>query len=402
MNQDKITDSIKELLHDSRFVLWCLSPTEELDIWWRNWVEKYPEKEESVHKAKEIILSVKLNKYSLTHADSMKLHSRIQGSMIIRKKTQHKRIYWNSAAACIALLCVLGSLFILEKNTTTNKYIASIEAVQIDSTQTEVELFLTSQKKVQVKDKATIQINEKGNAQIRKKQITAVDRTKENISIIQKMNVLKVPRGRHSSIVLEDGTKIWVNSSTILQFPNQFEKDNRTIYADGEIYLEVVKDPTRPFIVKTTKMDVRVLGTSFNVTAYNDDPIQYVVLKEGSVSVDNHTGKEKIINPWEKLILEDDNMTVSSVNIYDYISWKDGILKLDRKKLAEVTQQLSRYYRVHFEFPSEIKDYICSGKLVLFDDIQNVMKTLQESFPISYKIDGDTIKLSSNIKINGL
>lgn len=297
---------------------------------------------------------------------------------------------------------MLGSWFYFQTDNKPEIYIAEIIS-KIDSTQTEVELELTNHEKMFVANKATIQLNHSGNVQIKEEEITAV----ENDSVPQKaieqaaekkMNILKVPRGRHSSVVLADGTKVWVNSGTILSFPNVFEGDNRTIYVDGEIYLEVTKDASRPFYVKTSQMDVRVLGTSFNVTAYNDELNQSVILTEGSVEVSGQNGLKRKIQPQDRLVLGKDRMDVSSVNVYDYISWKDGIFLFNNKSLAYVAQRLSRYYRIHFECTPEVENYRCTGKLVLFDDLNSVLQTLKESLPISYEIEDDVIKLSTNLK----
>ena len=145
-------------------------------------------------------------------------------------------------------------------------------------------------------------------------------------------------------------------------------------------------------------MDIRVLGTSFNVVAYKDEMEQAVVLKEGSVSVNNHSGEEKIIKPNERLVLNDKQMSVSRVNVYDYISWIDGVLQFNQQNLGEILQRLSRYYRIEFNCSPEIRNLTCSGKLVLFDDVDQVLQTFQKSFGISYVKNGNEIKLNMDPK----
>lgn len=143
-------------------------------------------------------------------------------------------------------------------------------------------------------------------------------------------------------------------------------------------------------------MDVRVLGTSFNVTAYNDETYQSVVLVEGRVEIKSKTGSKQVIEPTERLILTENQISVSKVNTYDYTSWKDGIFLFTDQSLGYVAQRLSRYYHVDFICTPEIKNYSCSGKLVLFDNLNKVLHTLEKSFPISCEETGNKIKLSSN------
>lgn len=402
MVDNKIPESEKELLRDGSFILWCLTPTKELDDRWRIWVEKHPERSEDLSHAKRIIQSTKLNKYTLTSKESGALYTRLSDTMNRRKKQKTIRLML-SAAACIAVLCMIATWIAYQgSDIISEKQLLSAE-IKIDSTQTEVELELSESEKMLIDNKATIQLSTQGTIQItgtHNKTVPApasANKDKKEVTG-SKMNILKVPNGRHSSLVLADGTKVWVNSGTILSFPSTFDTDNRTISVNGEVYLEVAKDASRPFYVKTSQMDVRVLGTTFNVTAYNEDKTQSVILAEGSVEVVGTTGLVRKMQPEEMLVLEDNRMNVSHVDVYNYISWKDGLLQFDRKNIGYVIQRLSRYYGMKFECSQDIQDYVCSGKLVLFDDITSVMTTLKESFPISYEREGDKIKLSRNYK----
>ena len=207
------------------------------------------------------------------------------------------------------------------------------------------------------------------------------------------LNMLSVPNGRRSSLILSDGTKVWINSGTVLQFPETFEKEKRVLYVNGEIYIEVAKHPQWPFYVKTNQMEVQVLGTSFGITAYDDEIFQTVVLKEGSVFVKNNQGNGQTIQPNQCLMVEKEEMTVKDVDVYDYISWIDGVLQFHEKSLQKVLNSLSRYYRVRFDCPMEIGQIKCSGNLVLFDDIDQVLQTLQRTLSISFSHRDEVIKI---------
>lgn len=396
MTTGKYTQKVKDLAGDNSFVLWCLSPDEVLEHVWSEYLLQHPEEKETVQQAKEIVCSVRLNSHRLSAMDKAVLRKRILQDWECRKLAKRKRLFWQYSAACIALLCMCTGLFLVQKNVPP-PCLASYE-IQIDSMQTEIELLLTNNKQIRIVDNASIKINEKGEALIENNEITSITNGAVKQFVGKKtagleMNILKVPEGRRSSILLADGTKIWVNSGTILRFPDQFDKDSRTIYVNGEIYLEVAKNPSCPFYVKTSKMDVQVLGTSFNVTAYDEDAIQSVVLKEGSVSVDNYSGIKNLLKPNEKLTLENNQVTISEVDIDDYMSWTEGYLQFNQRDLTEILTRLSRHYRVHFEYPLEISEMKCSGKLVLFENIEPVLRTLQTSFSLSYTISGNIVTL---------
>ena len=167
------------------------------------------------------------------------------------------------------------------------------------------------------------------------------------------------------------------------------------IYVEGEVYLEVTKDASCPFYVKTNQMKIRVLGTSFGIVAYKDENFQSVVLKEGSVAVEGYKSGKQIIKPNDLLILENGQMSVSQVNVYDYISWIDGVLQFREKNLGEVLRSISRYYRVQFSYPPDIEQVKCSGKLVLFDNMDQVLQTLQKTLSVSFHRKGNLIEVNS-------
>ena len=305
------------------------------------------------------------------------------------------RLTWQYAAACILIICTLGSLFLITKENLFQErdVLSLVDDVQLDVNQTEVELHL-AQEKMKVSDNATILVDQQGKIKVTDKDFNNLEATERKCIGEAKekgnhMNVLSVPKGRHSSLILPDGTKVWVNSGTVVQFPEIFEKEKRMIYVEGEVYLEVTKDESRPFYVKTNQMEVKVLG------AYNDENYQSVILKEGSVAVEGNKGGKQVIKPNDLLVLENDQISVRQVNVYDYISWIDGILQFNEKNLGEVLRSISRYYRVQFSCPSDIEQIKCSGKLVLFDNMDQVLQTLQKTLSISFHRKDNLIEVNS-------
>src|SRR5690606_31006896 len=128
------------------------------------------------------------------------------------------------------------------------------------------------------------------------------------------------------------------------------EKDVRRIAVNGEIYIDVAKDPKKAFSITTPNFDVNVYGTSFNLNAYGESPEATVALVEGSLAVTDTTGREVFIAPNEKITINAGKMTKSPARIEEHISWHQGYLVFDQTPIAEVLNSLSRYYNINFEF----------------------------------------------------
>lgn len=401
MEKPQHKKSIDQLLHDNSFILWCLFPTEESNKQWEdNYLSLYPEETETLKLAKEKICRLKFNHVQLAATEKNALKQRILDNYEKRRKTKYIKWCWLSAAACLLILCVLRSLYLQYQEVSNVQLRTSVLAdAKINPKQKEVELHLSTEK-IQVRDNSTISVDKQGNVQVAEMGIKSIDQKQHSgeKNNYNHLNRLSVPYGRRSSLILSDGTKVWINSGTVLQFPQTFEKDKRILYVNGEIYLEVAKNPQWPFYVKTKQMEVQVLGTSFGITAYDDEKSQSVVLKDGSVFIKNNQGNGKTIKPNQCLVVEKEEMTVKEVDVHNYISWINGVLQFHEKSLQMILNSLSRYYRVRFDCPIEIGQIKCSGNLVLFDDIDQVLRTLQQTLSISCSYQGEVIKIESTHK----
>ncbi|WP_052826055.1 FecR family protein [Neotamlana nanhaiensis] len=210
-------------------------------------------------------------------------------------------------------------------------------------------------------------------------------------------NYLTIPRGGQFHVVLSDGTEVWLNSETQLKYPVAFvEGQTRQVeLVYGEAYFDVspsTKHKGTKFMVINQSQNVEVLGTEFNIKAYKDEENIYTTLVEGKVSV-NTKNSHKVLNPSEQsnLNLLNDGITVSQVNVYNEISWKDGIFSFEQKPLEEITKVLSRWYDVDFVIENKsLKDATFTGVLGKNQSIEKILsniKTLSiiENYEINYK-----------------
>ncbi len=163
--------------------------------------------------------------------------------------------------------------------------------------------------------------------------------------------ILTTPAQCDYRFTLSDGTRVWINAASSVKFPVVFSNRERVIYADGEVYLEVAKDASRPFYVVTHDLKIKVLGTSFNVNAYPDENFTAVTLCAGKVKV--HTeNAEYDLTPDQQLRLNCNTgaVEIKRVNTNDYISWREGRYIFKGQTLEEVAKVLERWYGVKIIF----------------------------------------------------
>lgn len=187
---------------------------------------------------------------------------------------------------------------------------------------------------------------------------------------------------------------MWLNAGSSIIFPDAFDGNERRVYVEGEIYIEVARDESKPFYVETPKMDVSVLGTKFNVSAYADDATHSVVLVEGKVNValgDDFANYDLVPN--QRLSFDNSNAKIDKIEAYDFVSWKDGVFQFRGEKMGAVAQRLSRYYNMSINCSAALSDKRLSGKLMLFDDVEKVMETLSMLYDVNYKLTDGTIDI---------
>lgn len=155
---------------------------------------------------------------------------------------------------------------------------------------------------------------------------------------------LETPRGGTYRLTLPDGTKVWLNASTKLRYPERFANDHRSVELDGEAFFEVVPGKI-PFYVKTKEQRIEVLGTSFNISAYEEDGETLTTLVNGSVKV-SHLDLEMdlLLNPGQQAVLNNDKMLKKEVEVSDYIAWKNGLFVFNDTPLSLIVKQLQRWY----------------------------------------------------------
>jgi ferric-dicitrate binding protein FerR (iron transport regulator) len=204
---------------------------------------------------------------------------------------------------------------------------------------------------------------------------------RSNTVDIASMNRLTVPLGERSELTLSDGTKLWVNAGTSVVYPAVFSGKTREIYVDGEVFAEVAHDSKRPFHIRTDKLNVVVLGTSFNVSSYKNDDENSVVLVEGSVRIETDDDTF-VLKPNEKLTMQPGSLNITTVDTESYILWKEGLYQFRNEEFAVILSKLSKYYGVEMSCDATSARLVCNGKLDLKEDLTRVLKGLTMTLPV--------------------
>jgi len=209
-------------------------------------------------------------------------------------------------------------------------------------------------------------------------------------------NTLSTPRGRRTSVVLSDGTRVWLNAASSIKFPTAFTTGSRVVEITGEAWFEVAKHPSQPFIVRTlhtSPLEIQVLGTSFNISAYNDEDAVSTTLVEGSVKVVSGSAA-KLLMPGQQLIAKSDGRLElnPAVDMQKVIAWKEGNFLFRGDELTAIMRQLSRWYDIEVHFDGTVSDHY-TGKISRQVNISQVLKMLQAAGGVEFSVQNKEVKV---------
>ncbi|NLO71581.1 MAG: DUF4974 domain-containing protein [Porphyromonadaceae bacterium] len=385
-------------LKDEKFIEWKLTPSNEIDKYWKDFLKDNPESYEAFKEAEILFGQIKFTGNSLTQDERKQLWERINQANKDVPKRKHVQIFIRYAAAvCLAIAISIGFYKYIANNV-TNDFQAN-DAVIVGNALNDRDIVLTtSEKKLAFDSNIDMQVGEDGAVTISENSGKRTD-----VALSESMNRITVPYGKRTKIELQDKSIVWINSGSILEFPTVFSGNTRDIHLlAGEIYIEVAKDNKRSFYVHAPDYRVKVYGTAFNVTAYNDLPSS-IVLVEGQVSLSSSVNykKETLLLPGEIAVyLGNDSFSKQRTDISKHISWKNGYLLFDDTPIQEVLKQIERYYNLSFSYDRScvLQKRTCSGKIHLSDNIDDVMKTIAILTSTNYKREDKTIYISPSEK----
>lgn len=213
------------------------------------------------------------------------------------------------------------------------------------------------------------------------------------------MNTLYTPAGQRAQLVLQDGTEVWLNAKSKLTYPARFSGDRRLVSVEGEAFFNVAKDPSRPFIVSTKGVNMKALGTQFNVYSYPATSYVQTSLIEGCVKVffPDKECEGVILKPDQQVTVANGKMEVEPIRLSEHFLWRDGIYAFDNEPLIDILKKMELYYdvRILVKDTSLFNDTY-TGKFRQRDSLDDVFRVLQQirNFRVEKDKDRNIITLS--------
>ena len=374
---------------DQAFIDWVRNPDSESDVFWAELMKTHPELNSEIADARLIVQSMRFEEQDLSRTETSVLWQRIEKNSRRKNPVIRRMIAGAACAASVALLFGIWYQYLYNEqsyNEQSDELIQFANSIQ-DVARTEVQVVLADNTNYNISEtNADLKYTEEGRLTVNNsekiEQLNSSDKKEE-----VKYNRIIVPWGKRSVVTFADGTKMWLNSGSRAVYPVSFAENKREIFIEGEAYFEVAKDVLKPFIVKTGNIEIKVLGTSFNISAYQKEENTEVALVAGSVEVQQGSKYTKILpNQAIKINKNTFEQTVVDVDIYDYIAWKDGFLQFNSEKLERVLRKVERHYAVQVMIELSLDDYSISGKLDLKDYIEPALQIISKLAPIQYEI----------------
>ena len=380
----------ERLIENPLFFKWIYHSSVEIEDYWESYMKLNSQEAEQIVKFKKEFekLRYSTEKFSEREKKDLALKILRQLDLIDRQSKQHKLYLGLARYAAIAILflAIGGVLVYMQMSSRESNYYS--QGFEIPSYTDEPVLILDNQDKIRLKEKESDLDYSGGNVlKLNGNDLIDLNGEKEF-----RMNQLIIPYGNRSKIRLSDGTIVWLNAGSRLIYPSRFTDKRREVLLSGEAFFDVYRDPDQPFIVKINALDIKVLGTRFNVSAYPEDTVIQTVLEKGAVAFHpNESGwfeKDLELSPNQMAVYNKNKREtkISNVNTQFYSSWTNGLLSFENTDLQGILKKMERYYNIslHFEDPL-IGAMQISGKLDLNEGLDEAFEYIEKVAGITFK-----------------
>jgi len=328
------------------------------------------------------------------HIDEQNAHALIENAVNAGKSAEHARyrpIRWYSMAAAALLVLAIGvTLIYLIPNGKRQPAVAVGQAAKPykkDIKPGGIKAILRAGQSQVLLNKRDTSFMLAGNT---------VDIKQGDVKVDREMPVeytLITPKGGEYSIILSDGTKVWLNADSKLVYPSVFNGNMRKVQLTGEAYFDVKTDADHPFIVHTERQDIRVLGTEFNIQAYPDEQKSVTTLVNGKVQVNSNGESVQLAQGQEAVLGEVQDgsgahVLVQKADIKQAIAWKEGYFRFDYTDIHEIMRRLSRWYDVEVSFESGVGHKEFLAFINRNNNISEILGMLEGTGEIHFKIEG--------------
>ncbi|WP_186755999.1 FecR family protein [Echinicola salinicaeni] len=304
------------------------------------------------------------------------------------KRNNRYFLYAASLAASIVLM--IGFLAILKPELFRKEVLLQAESSIVPGTEKAI-LLMDNGSSYDLSSGKNLSLEE-GGAEISSKGNSLKYNSEKVTEKEVKFNTLVIPRGGQFNLTLADGTQVWLNAGSSLKYPTAFMGNDRTVELTGEAFFEVTKNRKKPFKVISGGQIVQVLGTSFNISSYEEDANIYTTLVEGKVNVylEDEPQQKQVLVPNHQSVLRKGQNAIARrvVDVNEYISWKEGWFYFKDKSLETIVLDLERWYDVSFQFENQkAKKIPFTGKVRRYENLEDVLKLIEKTGDVNFKIE---------------
>jgi hypothetical protein len=254
---------------------------------------------------------------------------------------------------------------------------------------------ITNKAMLTLADGRTISLDEAQNGEIARQAGVTITKTKDGQLVYtgkadaSAINRIITPKGSQYQLSLPDGTKVWLNAASSLSYPAAFTGAKREVNLIGEAYFEVSENRKMPFIVHSKGQEIEVLGTHFNVNAYDDETRTETTLIKGSVRVKllNST-KSTLLKPGEQAVVELNKLDKSAVNVAEAIAWKEGYFLFEDEGIQSIMRKIARWYDIDVVYAPNISQQKLGGNISRSKPLTTVLKTFSNTDKFNFKVEG--------------
>ncbi|WP_448701986.1 FecR family protein [Mucilaginibacter sp. AW1-3] len=383
---------LAHLLDQESFLNYCFGRNDNDVRYWNKWLEDHPEDAFQIEELKRIVIMMaRASQETLRDKHFDELQQRIAGkSAIIPVK---KRRSWKPTlvAAAVVLMVACTALFFFR----SGKQVQHSNLVQnkdIKPGANKAILILSNGKKICLTDSVSGQVAVQANIRIKKTAkgqiVYELPAEMDDSDAGPLYNTVEAPTGGQWEVVLPDGSKVLLNARSSLTYPTYFAGNERKVQLKGEAYFEIAHNKNMPFRVSSRGQIVEVLGTHFNIMAYDDEQVMKTTLLEGSVKISDH-GRLRILVPGEQAQVSDDDLKVTSeVDLEDVISWKNGYFKFN-ESLESTMRKIARWYDVEITYASNVDPSLrFGGKISRYKNLSSALKIMELTGNVHFKVEG--------------
>ncbi len=325
------------------------------------------------------------------------IYKQLQRNLQSKKKSTIRYVFRITAAAAVLGLALTTSLYLLRQQREMNGNEAPRALVK------QVIVPGTNKAILKLSNGATIELDSTHSGVFAKDEGVEIVQTAEGqieykknqkLSSASTINTLSTPVGGQYQLRLEDSTEVWLNAASSISFPTAFSDKERSVEVTGEVYFEVKRDPSKPFKVNFNGNTITVLGTHFNVMAYEDEDLNRVTLLEGSVNLSNASSQSKLI-PGQQAVVNRRTSAIENrkVNVEEAVAWKKGFFFFENENIESIMRKLARWYNTTTDYKGDMKGKEFSGTVSRFENISEVLDLLEETGSIHYKINARRITI---------